>query len=870
MSIRFRRAVGIDLGTTNSEIAMVPPSERSIWLYADRFGRKTVASAVAWDEQEQGFVVGNPARARRANPVPPIESIKRKMGSKETVAIGPQQLLPEEISAKILGELATRMREFMATRRDEGVVELQDAVITVPAYFDAPQVEATRRAAELAGIGVLAILQEPTAAAIYHVWRAPALAESSHFLVYDLGGGTFDVSILRAVDGEYQVLAVDGDNFLGGDDLDRRFAEHLRELLVQRGYALDLDVRGNEEDRIRFARLTHVAQEIKEALSRSEVASIASSKALLDQRGEPVAIEAEFGRAEYEDIVRGFVDTTLRACERALARSQEAFGVGLADIDHVILVGGSTRVPLVERMVRRELAEHTKSKTMLVSEVDACVAMGAAVHAAVLGGTRYFGSNDASVSVLSSLASRSREVRLALRPDAPLPEGATTLAIWSGDEPIAQTALSKAQAATAPLRVSIPLPEGDRSSVPLTAAYQSALGTPLAEIPFEIHRSDEKPRPSKLTRASVLAKDISVEVIRGQSRERRVLLARGTGLPARSSQLFYTADQSGSVVLPLLQDRLPLDTLMIEIDKQTKVGAPVELTITCDEAMRIEASAEVAGRQVKATVTPTESSGPVAADQVEALLAEAERSRHSFLGQEGKMIGEEVDWLVFGIREAFRIDPDKLDALCRRLRGILDEHGSVPGEGLQPALHTFEQTLARTRRTALSMEGDAAGLSKDEWLVRIETLEKRARQAFEAADSARWTRINEELQAVYETLTIERLNIVSVSDPKYADRLAFGISVRIAELERKLGSLEVDGDAELRRLRQAELVRIATWLTSDVQPRLAAVKEKRSGGATVADSVQELSEMDHELERIEHAIARVPQLGLSTDRGRGT
>ena len=864
MTIRFRRAVGIDLGTTNSEIALVPPSERTVWLYADRFGRKTVASAVAWDAQKSELVVGNAARSRRAQAVPPVESIKRKMGSKERVAVGPDSLLPEEISAKILAELVARMREFVAKNESEGIASFDEAVITVPAYFDAPQVEATRKAADAAGIGVLGILQEPTAAAIYHVWRAPELAASSHFLVYDLGGGTFDVSVLRAVDGEYQVLAVDGDNFLGGDDLDRRFAEHLRSQLVQKGYALELDVRGNEEDRVRFARLVHVAQEIKEALSTVEVASIATSKALVDQRGEAVAIEGEFGRAEYESIVQGFVDTTLRACERALARSQETAGVGLAEIDHVILVGGSTRVPLVERRVREELVARTKSKTLLVAEVDACVALGAAIHAAVLGGTRFTGPGGEALTVMSPLATRGAEVRLALKPEPPLPEGAAVLSIWAGEEPVAQASLKGDSA----LRVTVPLAEGEAASVRLVAAYQSALGAPLAEIPFEIHRSDAKPRPSKLTRASVLAKDLSVEVIRGQSRERRVLIARGTGLPARSSHLFYTADQSGSVVLPLLQDRLPLDTLILEVDRGAKVGTPVELTLTCDEAMRIEATAEVAGRQVKATLTPAADGGHASAAQVEELLADAERSRHSFLGQEGKELGEEVDWLVFGIREAYRIDPDKLDALCRRLRGILDEHGTAT-EGLQPARHVFEQNLTRARRAALAIDADAAGLSKDEWVRRIEGLEKRARAAFEAADATRWSRSNEELQAIYETLTIERLNIVSVSDPKYAERLAFGLSVRVAELERKLAALEVEGDAELRRLRQNELVRLQTWLTSDVQPRLDSVKGKRQGGATVADCVQELSELGHELDRIEHSIARVPQLGLSTDRGRG-
>src|SRR6185295_18024314 len=184
------------------------------------------------------------------------------------------ELTPEEVSSKILLELRDRMRETLAQKplkSGASTLELPvtRAVITVPAYFDAPQVEATRRAGELAGLEVIGILQEPTAAAIYHTWKRRL--GDGNFLVYDLGGGTFDVSILRCVGGEYQVLAIDGDNYLGGDDLDRRFAEHLRKDLAGRGYALELDVKGSEDDRRLFGAIVHLAQEIKESLSTTDV-----------------------------------------------------------------------------------------------------------------------------------------------------------------------------------------------------------------------------------------------------------------------------------------------------------------------------------------------------------------------------------------------------------------------------------------------------------------------------------------------------------------------------------------------------------------------------------------------------------------------
>ena len=180
------RPVGIDLGTTNSEIAMLTPSEREVLVYQDRFGRKTVPSAVAWDPKKEEILVGRPAKQRRGMEPAPIESIKRRMGRTDRVKLGPRETLPEEVSALILGELRTSMTRYLAERTSEGVtMAVKRAVVTVPAYFDAPQVEATRRAGELAGLSMLGVLQEPTAAAIYQTWKNKI--GDGHVLVYDLG-----------------------------------------------------------------------------------------------------------------------------------------------------------------------------------------------------------------------------------------------------------------------------------------------------------------------------------------------------------------------------------------------------------------------------------------------------------------------------------------------------------------------------------------------------------------------------------------------------------------------------------------------------------------------------------------------------------
>ncbi|MBX3203099.1 MAG: Hsp70 family protein, partial [Labilithrix sp.] len=670
------RAVGIDLGTTNSEVAWLPPSERDIVIFADRFGRRTVPSAVSWDEKAGAFVVGHAARSKRGTSAAPVESIKRKMGQRTTVAVGPHALSPEEVSSKILAELCDRMKATLAEQpRAAGAaaVELTTtrAVITVPAYFDAPQVEATRRAGELAGIDVIGILQEPTAAAIYHTWKR-RLADGN-FLVYDLGGGTFDVSILRCIGGEYQVLAIDGENYLGGDDLDRRYAEHLRKKLVERGYALDLDVKGSDEDRRIFARLVHLAQEIKESLSTTEVAHVNKSDLVKDKAGESVSFEGEVGRADYEAIIGDLVETTMACCERALARSREVADVGVEDIDHVILVGGSTRVPLVVRRVTETFCNPEGKRARgepepLRDDVDTCVALGAAVHAAHVGGT-ILGDAGVRVRVATPLVAQGTKLRLGLTVEE-APKGATSLAIWHGEQALAEAPLGREA-----MRFDLPLGEAEETFA--TLALSTSVGAPIGELPLTLHRGDLRPRPTALSRASVVAKDIALEVVRGGKRDRKVLLARGTGLPAQVTHVFFTADQSGAVVLRILQNRLPIKTLAVDVPRELPVGSPVEVVLRCDESMRLEAQATVGSQQIQAHIEPPQSPAGEAGD-VEALLERAEKAKRALWGGLGSEFAREADLLVVGIREVIHTDPDKLAALCERLRHLVEEfHGGV-------------------------------------------------------------------------------------------------------------------------------------------------------------------------------------------------
>ncbi len=870
------RAVGIDLGTTNSEIAWLPPSERDIVIFADRFGRRTVPSAVSWDEKAGTFVVGHSARSKRGTAAAPIESVKRKMGQRTTIDVGPHALSPEEVSSKILAELKARMAEALAQRPlKSGGATLETpitrAVITVPAYFDAPQVEATRRAGELAGLDVIGILQEPTAAAIYHTWKRRL--GDGNFLVYDLGGGTFDVSILRCVGGEFQVLAIDGDNYLGGDDFDRRYAEHLRKQLSERGYSLDLDVKNVEEDRRIFARLVHLAQEIKESLSTTEVAHVNKSDFAKDKAGESISFDGDVGRAEYEQIIGDLVETTMACCERALARSREVANVGVEDIDHVILVGGSTRVPIVVRRVTEAFCapkdtsgsgapgteiRDRRSSEPLRDDVDTCVALGAAVHAAHVGGT-ILGDKDVRVRVTTPLVAQGTKLRLGLAVEA-VPKNATNIAIWEGEHALAEGPLSSQG-----MRFELPLGESEETEA--TLAIQTSVGAPVAELPLTLHRGDLRPRPTALSRASVVAKDIALEVVRGGKRDRKVLLARGTGLPAQVTHLFFTADQSGAVVLRILQNRLPIKTLAVDVPKELPVGSPVEVVLRCDESMRMEAQATVGSQQIQAHIEPPPTPTGDVGD-VEALLERAEKAKRSLWGGLGSEFSREADRLVVGIREVLQTDPDKLAALCERLRHLVEEfHGGV-GEALVPPMARMEDAFDTLRRVVYRADGLLMGMERDDWEERIDALYDKAMDAHTAGDGPTWRRVYNELQALCETAYQEEFSRMRMDDPAYITRRTLTLAWRTQRLEQMLADVVPSNTDEIRAMQAAEQTRIEKWLAESVRKPLAALRDAE-GKKEASELRRSLEALDAEIDRIEAAVERLPQIGLVTDRGAG-
>jgi molecular chaperone DnaK (HSP70) len=352
--------LGIDLGTTNSEIAIYRDGRPEV-LHDDQ-GRIILPSVVGLTETGE-LLVGEEARNQfLLYPERTVRSIKRRMGSDAKVQLGEREYKPQEISAIIL----SRLKEIAQARLGRPI---RKAVITVPAYFSDTQRQATREAGEIAGLEVARIINEPTAAAL--VYEA-AQHQGKRILVYDLGGGTFDVSVVRIEQGVVEVISSHGNNHLGGDDFDHKIVEHVLEhLKLKHG----VDVADLPQA---MARILRSAEDAKKQLSDHPYARIAEEY-LAEHGGQPVNLDLELSREEYEDMIAPFIEETLGAIHIAL----ESAGLTSSQVDEILLVGGATRTPLI----RRRLVEAFGTQPRGEVDPDLCVAMGAAIQGAAMTGT---------------------------------------------------------------------------------------------------------------------------------------------------------------------------------------------------------------------------------------------------------------------------------------------------------------------------------------------------------------------------------------------------------------------------------------------------------------------------------------------------
>jgi len=361
------RAVGIDLGTTNSAVSVLEGGEPTVIANAEGF--RTTPSVVAFTKDGEVLVGETAKRQAVTNVDRTIASVKRHMGTDWTFAVDEKKYTPQEISARILAKLKRDAETYLG----EAVT---DAVITVPAYFNDAERQATKDAGEIAGLNVLRIINEPTAAAL--AYGLDKGKEDELILVFDLGGGTFDVSLLEVgKDDEFstiQVRATSGDNRLGGDDWDQRIVDHLVKRFKE---TTGVDV---SNDKIALQRLKEAAEQAKKELSQSMTANVQLPYLSLTENG-PANLDESLTRAQFEQLTEDLLARTKKPFNDVIAEA----GVKVSDIAHVVLVGGSTRMPAVTELVKSLTGGKEPNKGVNPDEV---VAVGASLQAGVLKGER--------------------------------------------------------------------------------------------------------------------------------------------------------------------------------------------------------------------------------------------------------------------------------------------------------------------------------------------------------------------------------------------------------------------------------------------------------------------------------------------------
>lgn len=361
------RAVGIDLGTTNSVVSVLEGGEPTVIANAE--GGRTTPSVVAFSKSGE-VLVGEIAKRQAVNNIDrTIASVKRHMGTDWNVGIDDKKYTAQEISARILMKLKNDAESYLGEK-------VTDAVITVPAYFNDAERQATKEAGEIAGLKVLRIVNEPTAAAL--AYGLDKGKEDELILVFDLGGGTFDVSLLEVGKDEddfstIQVRATAGDNRLGGDDWDQRVVDYLLNQLKVKG--IDLS-----KDKIALQRLREAAEQAKKELSSSSSTNVSLQYLSVTPDG-PVHLDEQLTRAKFQDLTKDLLERTKKPFHDVIKEA----GIKLSDIDHIVLVGGSTRMPAVSELVKELAGGKEPNKGVNPDEV---VAVGAALQAGVLKGER--------------------------------------------------------------------------------------------------------------------------------------------------------------------------------------------------------------------------------------------------------------------------------------------------------------------------------------------------------------------------------------------------------------------------------------------------------------------------------------------------
>jgi actin-like ATPase involved in cell morphogenesis len=577
--------VGIDLGTTHSVIATPQRFEgkyfeltRGVTVIKDDYNQRLTPSVVAVNRQGD-LLVGRRAKARAGMQPEPIMFVKRSMGEAVEFELGDRRLRPEEVSAEILRYLKTMAEKQMGE-------EIEEAVITVPAYFTTLQKQKTKEAGELAGLSVGEILQEPVAAALMYCYdddRDPLT-----IMTYDLGGGTFDVAVLRKEEGVFTSKSHDGDRYLGGYDFDKRLVYWIIDRLNAQGYRIEIDPE-SPDHRAALSKLLVLAETVKIALSDREVyALMEPNTGIFDARGEPVSIDVEITRETFEGLIEDYIDESVRLCHRAVRKAE----IELQAIDEIVMVGGSSRIPLISRRLEAEFGLRPR----LVAP-DLSVGIGAAIVARRLGrriGPLKLGhipesTSSPSIQIAGIVAATEESPDVAwctvvlVRADGLLPQRQQVGE--NGGFLFPQVPLAAEAANTFSLRVE--KADGSEMLTHRFTVRRETAGAPIQS-------------PTGITFVNVLAKPISIMTTAGlyTVAEERTPLPHECHVPAQ------TTDQTGEVRIPVYEDTYQIGEIVVEsVPTDVPIGSQVDITLTLRTDFYIDGRAYVPAADVEGLTT---------------------------------------------------------------------------------------------------------------------------------------------------------------------------------------------------------------------------------------------------------------------------
>jgi len=791
------KAVGIDLGTTNSAVAIMDPTDTDVVIHRDKVSKSRTTPSCVWRASADGeLLVGRKARNRVGHTPEPILSVKRLMGQRDTVDLAGAPMSPEEVSAVILAEMKRQIEEDVAAFDSPDAYTVDRAIVTVPAYFDQPQIDATRRAAEMAGLECLELLHEPTAAASYHCWRTGT--RDGVFLVYDLGGGTFDVSVVRCSAGVYDVLGISGNNRLGGDDIDADFARHLMEMLKADGAALDLDPAGNEKDRLLFNQIKVLAEGVKINLS-GDTEVVWRETRLKDQNDDPILIEAGVERAELDAVVRPHVERTLSYCHEALAAATKKAGITLADVDEIILAGGSTHIPLVREMVKDELCAGAKCDEPVYQEVDTVVAMGAAIRAAVSGGLAVHDERESvRVSFRGTSASGRSTAHVggtveAIDGDVDLTNAYVRLTTPDGADEETDLGSGGAFSFTG-----IPLEPGVETMLDFEVFDSSGqlLATAGRSVTHSSEAANRLPGPSN---TAVCPKPILLEVSQGGETGRRTLIAELQELPTSAEFVFSHPGDTELLLLPIYQKSRNIQVIRVNVDSSTPRGTPIHLDVHMDKFSLLTARGTIGDHSFEFEV-------------------EAPPDREMPTGQEvtelSGRFGEAAAYLPAGRRASIQIKFDVAREAFERKQADGDVKGAVHefeqmeelaasiernATPLQPPKSDFDQIVEDCNQINEALRGGDGGHDPQELGRSIEAQRVRGEKAFREGDQSAYSEAIQHLMG-YRDHLIDKLRSGPAPDitPEQAAYATVQVALEEADTVRQLAVAEGRDDLRVQ------------------------------------------------------------------------